>query len=385
MTREIEKKSVSPLKLRRPAWMKFLWPAGITSILMLSLLVFSLGPSGVEAEKAAPAPAGAPPGMPVEAALVTTAPVNRELSAVGTLQSDESVVVSAEIAGRVEQIAFSEGEQVKAGQVLLRLDDSVLKAELDRSAASLGLSRANYKRAETLLKDRAISERERDEAYAKWQLDEATLRLAEANRAKTVIRAPFTGRLGLRNVSPGSYLRPGDSIVTLDAIDPIKVDFRVPEGFARQVKVGQSLQVNVDAVPGRTFSGEVIAVSPQLDAQGRSMLLRARLSNEEKLLNPGMFARVTLVLEEKAEALMIPEEALIAQGDSQLVYKVVDGKVEAAPVKLGIRQKGRVEIMEGVQAGDTVITAGHLKVRPGMPVTVLPTVAADVKPAKTEG
>ena len=382
MKKESMQENISPQKLRRPAWMKFLWPAGITSILMLSLLVFSLGPSGVEAEKEETAPAGPSPGMPVEVALVKVASVSRDLSAVGTLQSDESVVVSTEIAGRVERIAFKEGEQVEAGQVLLRLDDSVLKAELDRSAASLGLSQANYKRAETLLKDRAISERERDEAYAKWQLDEATLRLAEANRAKTVIRAPFTGRLGLRNVSPGSYLRPGDSIVTLDAIDPIKVDFRVPEGFARQVKFGQTLQVNVDAVPGRTFSGEVIAISPQLDAQGRSILLRARLANEEKLLNPGMFARVTLVLEERTEALMVPEEALIAQGESQLVYKVVDGKVEESPVKLGIRQKGRVEILEGVQAGDTVITAGHLKVRPGMPVTVLPAVAADTQPVK---
>jgi membrane fusion protein (multidrug efflux system) len=369
-------------KARRPAWMKFLWPAGITGILMLSLLVFSLDPSAVEAEKKAEAPAGPPPGMPVEAAQVAVAPVTRELSAVGTLQSDESVTVSAETAGRVEKIAFSEGEQVKAGQVLLRLDDSVLKAELDRAAASLGLSRANYKRAETLLKDRAISERERDEAYATWQLDEATLRLAEANLAKTVIRAPFSGRLGLRNVSPGSYLRPGDPIVTLDAVDPIKVDFRVPEGFARQVRVGQTLQVTVDAVPGSTFAGEVIAVAPQLDAQGRSMLLRARLANDKKLLNPGMFARVSLVLEQKAEALMVPEEALMAQGDTQLVYKVVDGKVEASPVKLGIREKGRVEIVEGVRAGDTVITAGHLKVRPGMPVTVLPVVAADTRPVK---
>lgn len=362
--------------------MKFLWPAGVLGILMASLLVYTLNSTRVEAEKEPAAAAGPPPGMPVETTQVAVEPVNRRLSAVGTLQSDESVVISAEIAGRVEQIAFDEGEKVEAGQVLLRLDDSVLKAELDRAAAGLGLSRANYKRAEALLKDRAISERERDEAYAKWQLDEAAVRLAQANRAKTVIRAPFSGRLGLRNVSPGSYLRPGDSIVTLDAVDPIKVDFRVPEGFARQVAVGQTLQVTVDAVPGSTFAGEVIAIAPQLDAQGRSMLLRARLANERHLLNPGMFARVSLVIEERAEALMVPEEALIAQGDSQLVYKVVDGKVEASPVKLGIRQKGRVEILEGVRAGDTVITAGHLKVRPGMPVTVLPTVAANTQPVK---
>jgi len=373
------KKGLSPA-------MKWFWPAGIVSILILGLLVFSLDPSRAVAEKKAAAPAGPPPGMPVEAAQVTVAPVNREVSAVGTLQSDESVVVSAEISGRVAGVAFHEGEKVAKGRVLLRLDDSVQQAELDRSTASLELSRANYKRAETLLKDHAISQRERDEAYAKWQLDEASLRLARASLDKTVIRAPFAGRLGLRNVSPGAYLRPGDAIVTLDAVDPIKVDFRVPEAFVRQVRVGQTLQVNVDATPGRSFSGQVIAIAPQLDSKGRSMLLRARLANEEKVLSPGMFARISLVLEQHAEALMVPEEALIAQGEQQLVYKVVDGKVEAAPVKPGIREKGRVEILEGVEAGDTVITAGHLKVRPGMPVTVLPTTAAaETQPVKNEG
>ncbi len=384
MTELREQKEPSRKNMPHKRWIKFLWPAGIMGLLMVGLLVFSLDSSIAEAEKKDAAPAGPPQGLPVEAVQVSVASLSRELSAIGTLESDESVVISTEIAGRVTEISFSEGEKVKSGQVLLRLDDSVLKAEVDRAAASLGLSRANFKRADILLKDRAISEREKDEAYFKWQLDEATLRLARANLDKTVIRAPFAGRLGLRNVSPGSYLRPGDPIVTLDAIDPIKVDFRVPEAFASQVKVGQALQVTVDAVPVGAFSGAVTAIAPQLDAQGRSMLLRARLANREKLLSPGMFARVSLVLEQRADAMMVPEEALFAQGDQQFVYKVVDGKVEKAPVKLGIRQKGRVEILEGVQEGDTIITAGHLKVRPGMSVTVLPVVAT-TQPMKNEG
>ncbi len=382
MTEERMQENTSGKKAGRG---RILWSLGILSVLVIAgLLMFSLGSFGGEEEKKnADAPADPPPGMPVEAVQVAVAAVNRELSAVGSLQSDESVVLSTEIAGLVTEISFAEGEQVAAGQVLIRLDDSVLKAELDRARASLELSRANYRRAELLLKDDAIAERERDEAFAKWQLDQASERLAEANLRRTVIRAPFAGRLGLRNVSPGAYLRPGDPIVKLDAIDPIKVDFNIPEGFARQVQVGQTLAVTVDAVPGTTFPGQVIAVAPQFDAQGRSILLRARLDNEHHVLNPGMFARVSLVLERRAEALMVPEEALFAQGEQQLVYKVVDGKVEAAPVRLGIRQKGRVEIREGVQAGDTVITAGHIKVRPGMPVTVLP-IAAQAEPVGNE-
>jgi membrane fusion protein (multidrug efflux system) len=316
----------------------------------------------------------------VEAAPVTAVPAVRELNAVGTLQSNESVVIATEIAGRVAEIGFAEGERVKAGKILLRLDQSVLAAERDRAKASLGLSEANIRRAEILLKDQAIAERERDEAYAQWRLDEATLRLTEAQLAKTTIRAPFEGLIGLRKVSLGGYLKAGDPIVTLDDIDPIKVDFRVPELHADQLRVGQTVSLTLDAAPGRTFTGKVYAIDPQVDANGRSVLLRARVANEKGVLRPGMFARIALELEKRAEALMIPEEALIAQGSKQMVYKVVDGKVEAAPVKIGLRSKGLVEVVEGLRQGDTVITAGQIKVRPGMAVTILPAATAAAAP-----
>lgn len=365
--------SVRTMKSRKLA--RFAWPAGVLTVL-LGLMFFMTSPfsSKAEPQKAA-ASAGPPKGLPVEAAPVVMEPASRELTAVGTLQSNESVTVAAEIAGRVSDISFSEGEMAARGKVLLRLDPSVLAAERDRAKANLGLSEANYKRAELLLKDSAVSQRERDEAYSKWKLDEANLRLAEAQLAKATIRAPFEGVVGLRKVSPGSYLKPGDTIATLDDIDPIKVDFRVPEVYADQVKVGQPVKLTVDAVPGRAFEGKVYAIDPQVDTQGRSLLVRARVANADGPLRQGMFARIALELERRAEALTVPEEAIIGKGDQQLVFKVVDGKVEPAPVKLGIRSRGRVEIVEGLRAGETVITAGHMKVRPGMPVTVLPTAA----------
>jgi membrane fusion protein, multidrug efflux system len=315
-------------------------------------------------------------GLPVEGVTVAASMAERELSAVGTLGANESVVLVAEIAGRVQEIRFDEGQAVKAGQVLVRLDHAVLSAQRDRAQAALVLSRANLKRAEALFEEEAMSQRERDEATAKWKLDEADLRLAEAQLAKTEIRAPFAGVVGLRSVSQGAYLQPGQPIATLTETDPLKVDFRVPERFAEQIKAGQAVQVSVDAVAERVFTGSVYAVDPQIDVNGRSLMVRARVANKEGLLKPGMFARIILILEQRHEALMIPEEALVPRGAAQMVYKVVDGKVEIVPVVTGMRQKGRVEVVQGLKPGDTVITAGQIKVQPGMPVTVIPPAAA---------
>ncbi len=337
-------------------------------------LIFALGlmlATTLAAAEEKPAPAK-PKGLPVETVQATVAPLKNELTATGTLYSNESVVITAEIAGKVTEIFFHEGQKVTSGQVLLKLDQSVLSAERDRAQANFNLSEANIKRAELLLQEQAISERERDEAYAQWRLDEANLRLTEAQLAKTVIRAPFSGLLGLHRISIGEYLQPGEAIVNLDNLDPIKVDFRVPEVFAYQLKVGQKIQMNVDAVPGRSFAGQVYAIDPQIDINGRSVLLRAKAEQREGPLRPGMFARVTLVLEERPQALMIPEEALIPKGNQQTVFKVVDGMVVATEVTTGLRTRGQVEIVQGLAPGDTVITAGQIKVRPGMPVTVLP-------------
>lgn len=160
--------------------------------------------------------------------------------------------------------------------------------------------------------------------------------------------------------------------MNLEDVDPIKVDFRVPEVFAHRLTVGQTIRINVDAVPGETYEGKVYAIDPQIDEKGRSVLLRARVPNEDGPLRPGMFARVTLVLDERPNALVVPEEALIPQGTDQMVYKVVDGKVEAQPVTIGQRREGFVEVVEGLNEGDMVITGGQIKVRPGQPVTAIP-------------
>lgn len=343
--------------------------ARMTLVAVLGALLVHGLPLGAEEKK----PSGsAPSAVLVETLLVKPAVAAREVTAVGTVRSNESVTLATEIAGRIDAVDFVEGGRVTKGTVLARLDQSVATAERDRVKAGLALSEANYQRAETLFREQAVSARERDEALAQFRLDEAQLRLSEAQLAKTVIRAPFAGRVGLRQVSVGGYVQPGTAIASLDDIDPVKVDFRVPENYAAAIRTGQKASVTVDALPERAFSGTVYAIDPQIDEKGRSLLLRARVANADGALRPGMFATVKLSLGEKANALFVPEEAIISQGGRQQVYKVVAGKVEAVAVKTGLRRKGEVEVVAGLKAGEAVITAGHLKVRPGATVSVAP-------------
>ncbi|MDT8421694.1 MAG: efflux RND transporter periplasmic adaptor subunit [Desulfuromonadales bacterium] len=318
---------------------------------------------------------GAPPSMPampVETAEVRVADSDRLIAAIGNLQAEESVVIAAEIPGRVQQIGFVEGGLIVQGERLIRLDSSVLQAELDRAIASRDLSRANYQRAEALLTDRAVSAQERDEAFARWQLDEAGVRLANAQLEKATIRAPFSGTLGLRQVSQGDYIQPGQPLVNLEAISRLKVEFRVPEKYLAEVKVGQLFELQSEAYPGRIFAGEVYAVDPLVEEQSRSLVARGLIDNRGGELLPGQFVRVQLSIATRSGALFIPEQALIPQPKTPLVFKVVADKAQMVPVEIGARQKGWVEIVSGLAAGDVVITGGHQKIGPGSQVLAVP-------------
>ncbi|MEE4255081.1 MAG: efflux RND transporter periplasmic adaptor subunit [Desulfuromusa sp.] len=312
------------------------------------------------------------PAMPVETTEVRVADSVRQLIAVGTLHSQESVVIAAEIAGRIEKIGFSEGEDVKHNKELFQLDRAVLQAELDRAVASRNLSKSNYQRAENLLKDHAISQQERDEAYAKWQLDEANVRLGKARLDKTIIKAPFSGTLGLRHVSPGDYIQQGQPLVNLEATHQLKVEFSIPEKHISEVKTGQTIMLTSDAYPDQDFSAEVYAINPQVNEQSRSLVVRGLLDNSERRLFPGQFVKVQLSTSTKSNALFIPEQALIPQPKTKLVFKVVEGKAQMVPVVTGTRLRGWIEIVSGLSAGDVVVTGGHQKIGPGSPVHALP-------------
>lgn len=315
---------------------------------------------------------GPPPGMPVEAVAVKKAAMERTIDAVGTLQSNESVIIRPEITGRISEILFDEGGKVEKDTVLVRLDDSTYKAQLAEAEAQLALSRANFNRADDLYKKKTGSERALDEARATRDSNAAAVALAKATLDKTMLKAPFDGSLGLRQVSVGDYVTPGQDIVNVEDISTLKVDFRVPEVFLTEIKVGQDLDITVDALKDKVIRGEVYAIDPRIDAAGRSLVVRAKVDNAEDVLRPGLFARVNLVVDSNQGALQIPEQALMPQGEKQFVYRVVDGKAEMTEIKTGLRRQGMVEVTDGLAEGDMVITAGQMKIGPGAPVTVMP-------------
>ncbi len=312
-----------------------------------------------------------PPTIPVEAAKVESGPLSERVIAIGSLASNESVVVRPEVAGRVVEIGFEEGQAVSQGDLLIRLDDSLNQAEINETEARLKLAERNFERVEGLASSRIATERSRDEARSSLDVSTAALELARVKLQKTRLVAPFSGIAGLRQVSVGDYVMIGQDLFNLEDIDPIKVDFRIAEKFLPAVRNGQTIEISVDAYPGRTFEGKVYAIDPRIDAAGRSIVLRARVDNEERILRPGLFARVTLVLELKPDALTIPEQAIVPRGDSQFVFQIADGKVMQTKVTIGTRRNGRVEIVEGLSSGDTVVTAGQQKLRDGAGVKIL--------------
>ncbi len=316
----------------------------------------------------------------VEAVKVTVGTITREISAIGSVRSDESVVVRPEIPGRIAKILFDEGQRVTRGQPLIRLDGTILAAQFEQAKANLALSLANSERAQKLYRQGAGTERARDEAAAKLRVDQAAIEVSRAALDKTEIAAPFDGILGLRKVSVGAYVTAGEDIVNLEKIDPVKLDFRVPETYLRSVRIGQPLAVSVDAFPDRTFSGEIYAIDPLVDKNGRSIVIRARVPNEDLILRPGLFARVKLEVERVADAILVPEEAVVPRGDQTLIYKVVGDGFEEVPVELGLRRGTQVEVVSGLSPEDVVITGGQMKLRPGTKINVV-SATADGDPA----
>ncbi len=326
------------------------------------------------AQGAAPtAPAQTQPAsrVAVEVAPVRAATVVEEIGAVGSLQANESVVIAPEIEGRVSQILLEEGRKAEAGQILIHLDDSILRAELAQAQANLTLAQANYERSHTLFQQRSGTQRARDEALAALQLARAANDLARTRLDKATIRAPFAGILGLRSVGPGEFVTRGEALVTIQSLDPLKVDFRVPETMLSSIRTGQSIRVTADAIPDRSFTGEIYAIDPQVDVNGRAIRVRALIPNKDDDLRPGLFVRVAITAARRENALLVPEGAIVAQGERRLVYRVVDGKAQAVAVRIGQRRAGEVEVLEGITAADTVVTAGQQRLRNGLPVEIV--------------
>jgi len=292
----------------------------------------------------------------------------KTVMAVGSLRSDESVIIRAEQSGRITALNFKEGQPVRMGQLLVQLDDSLARAELEQAKANQKLGKAKFDRAVELQQKNFISGQARDEAENAMRVADATVSLAQAKLTKLFIKAPFSGTVGLRTAGVGDYVKDGQDIVNLEKTDPIKVDFKVPEVFQSKIRVGQALSVDLDALPGKPFTGSVYAVNPQLDTAGRAVVLRAQMVNRGGELKPGMFARVRLTLAATGEALVVPEQSVAMQGEEQVMYKVVDGRALRTKVVVGQRREGKAEIVEGLGANDVIVLAGWQKLRDGAAV-----------------
>ena len=328
-------------------------------------------PGSAKPGASAGAPAGGPPSgfaTAVEVAPVASVSLDDEVSAVGSLKSVDSVVLRPEVSGRVAAIRFADGQKAAKGAVLIELDAQTQTAELQQAMANLGLAQANLKRNEELIEKKFVSQRALDETRAQLKVQEAAVALAEAKLAKMSLRAPFAGVVGLRSVSVGDFVKDGQEMVNFEGLSALKVDFRLPEMHLTKLARGQRVELSSDAMPGRQFSATLDAIDPLIDANGRSLAVRARLDNPEGTLRPGMFVRVRLVFARRDNVLTITEQALVPAAQGMSVFVVIDGKVKQTAVTPGQRRAGMVEIVEGLKAGDSVVTAGQLKLRDGAAV-----------------
>ena len=358
----------------------------MTALMLSAACVFAQAPAGkpsegkpveakpadgkpAEAKPDAAKPAGAPTGgapaggggpVAVEVTKATKGTVSEDVTSAGTVKAAESVILRADIVGRIAKLNFKDGDKVKKGQILIVLDDALPAAEKEQAQAELALAISNLKRTQDLADKQFLSPRAKDEAESQVKILEAKLKLSEARLQRYYIRAPFDGALGLRNVSVGDYVKDGSDIVTIDDVSKLRVDFKLAERYSNDVKVGQKVMIEPDAqLKIKPMPSKVDAIDTVLDTNGRALTLRARIGNPKGALRPGMFVRSRVILTERKDVVLLPEEAVVPGGGGVAVFKIVDGKSQRVAVKIGARQNGKVEIKEGVVDGETIIVAGQ--------------------------
>ena len=308
----------------------------------------------------------------VESTVIQPSRLSSTVKAVGTVLADASALLRSEVPGQIVKLHFEDGQATSKGDPLFSIEATVLEAEANEAKANAVQSEAAYTRAKELIDDRLISATEFDAARANYNVSVARDLSARARLSKTVIRSPFDGFVGLRMINVGDYATIGQELVDVVQLDPLRVEFSVPETLLAQMKPGQQIDVAVGAYPDETFGGVITAIAPQIDVTGHSVAIRARLPNPELKLRPGLFAQVSVTLEVKTDALLVPEQAIWPIGQDKTVFIIEDGKAVQKFVKLGQREPGRVEIISGIAAGDEVITAGQMKIFDGADVNAIP-------------
>ncbi len=307
--------------------------------------------------------------MPVRMEIVRAEKMGDKVATVGTILSNEEVEIRSEISGKIEKIFFKEGGRVKKGDMLLKVNDVEPQAQLRRAQYRLAIAEQEAERQRQLFEKNLTSQENYNNAVNELNIVKADVQLIQAQIGKTEIRAPFDGVIGLRYVSEGSYITPTARISTLQDNHPAKIDFTIPEKYAGSIRIGDPIEFTVQGV-SRKFAGRIYAVEAKIDPTTRTLRLRGLSPNPDGALIPGAFANVEIVLKEK-ETLTISSFALIPELKGHRVFLFKNGKAESQSVEIGSRTDERVEIMQGVQVGDTLITSGILQLRPGMAVRLM--------------
>jgi membrane fusion protein (multidrug efflux system) len=300
----------------------------------------------------------------VEVAKVDVARLEDDSQAVGSVRARQGVVLKPEVSGRIQSLSFGDGQRIQKGQLMVQLDDTLQQAQLKQAEASAAIARTNLQRSRELAAQNFVSQSAVDQNGAALEVAVAQVALAQAQLIRMKILAPFDGITGIRSVSVGDYVKDGADLVMIEDVSSLWVDFRLPERYLSRLKTGQGVEVLLDAIPDRKFKAQVDAIDAQLDANGRSVLVRARMPNGDGRLRGGMFARVRAVFDVREKALVVPEEALVPLGSRQVVFKIVDGPsgakiAQRSEVKIGMRVPGKVEILDGLAAGDVIVVAGQ--------------------------
>ncbi len=335
--------------------------------LSLAIAVLVLGaigvgmllPNGAREAGSTPQPRRTPDlATPVVVAPVVDTLMADRIEALGTTRANESVVVTADVMGRIEQVNFRDGMRVRQGANLIVLDYEEERAELAAARANLETQQTKHKRLLQLVAQQSAARVELDEQINRLKAAQATLQIAQARFDDRTIQAPFTGFVGIRDVSPGALVSPGTQIATLDDLSVIKLDFSVPEVFLGSLRRGLDIVATSVAFPERKFRGEVTTIDSRVDPVTRAVMVRAELPNDAGLLKPGMLINVNLIAN-RAKTLVVPEESLVPEDDNQYVYVVDEqGQAQRVEVEIGRRRPGLVEIISGLQAGDQVVTEG---------------------------
>ncbi len=341
------------------------------------LLVAGCGPAPTNAGASAGGRPGGGMAVQVIAIPVRERPVIESVPLVGSIAANEAIEVRSETDGLISSMPFEEGQRVTKDDLLVALDESKLAAALHEAEANEQLAEANFARARQLVADKLISQQEYDQTAALFTVNRATVELRRRQLRDTRIHAPFSGTVGTRLVSPGQVISRSTLITSLVDLETVKVEMNVPERYLNQIHPGQEIRFRVDAYPDDAFVGKVFFVAPQLDPGTRTALAKAIVANPDAKLRAGMFAQLDLSIRLREKALVIPEAALISDGQRLSVF-VVSPQTNAIlrPVQAGIRLAGRAEITSGLTNGDVVIVEGLQKLFPNAPVRLAPAPAA---------